>query len=91
MPHVRRRRRGAHPRETSLAVVTIAGGLTAFITSLTGGAHFLAVCLGIVVFFFGFYSQLVSVTTAERWLNVIGIGLAFVAAALGLSQGGFRI
>jgi len=81
----------AHPRETSLSVITLAGGLIAFFAGVVHSGHFVAVCLGIVTFLFGLYSQLVSATTAERWINVIGIGLAFVGVGLGLSHGGFTL
>jgi hypothetical protein len=47
--------------------------------------------VGIGAFLFGLYSQLVSATTGERWVNVIGIGLAFLGVGLGLSHGGFRL
>lgn len=80
-----------HPRENSLAAGTIAGGLIAFAAGLAPPTHFVAVCVGIVTFLFGLYSQLVSATTSERWFNVIGIGMAFVGVGLGLSHGGFRI
>lgn len=80
-----------HPRETSLAFVTIVGGLIAFVCGAVHPTHFIAVCVGIVTVLFGFYSQLVSATTAERWVNVIGLGLAFLGLGLGLRHGGFMI
>lgn len=89
--HRRRHAHRAHPRETSLSVITIAGGLIAFVTGVVHSGHFVAVCVGIATFLFGLYSQLVSATTAERWINVIGIGLAFVGVGLGLSHGGFTL
>ena len=85
------RRRSAHPRETSLAVTTLVGGLIAAVSGAVHAGHFIAVCVGIATILFGLYSQLVSATTSERWVNVIGIGLAFVGVGLGLSHGGFTI
>jgi CHASE2 domain-containing sensor protein len=86
-----RHRERRHWRENSLSAVTIVGGLVAFVSGLVTSTHLLAVCVGLTTFLFGLYSQLVSVTTAERWVNVIGIGLAFVGLGLGLSHGGFTI
>lgn len=91
MPHVLPRHRSAHPRENSLAVITLAGGLIALTSGVVHAMHFVAVCVGVVTVFFGLYSQLVSATTNERWVNVIGIGSAFVGLGLGLSHGGFTI
>jgi hypothetical protein len=90
LSRLRAERRG-HPRETSLAAITLVAGLIAFFSGIVHDAHFVAVCVGIAAFLFGLYSQLVSATTGERWLNVIGIGLAFVGVGLGLSHGGFRL
>jgi hypothetical protein len=87
----RRRHQRRHGKETSLAVITIASGLVAFVCGLVPAGHFVAVCVGIATFLVGLYSQLVSATTAERWVNVIGIGLAFVGVGLGMSHGGFTI
>ena len=95
MPHVLSRhtirRHSAHPRETSLAVITLVGGLIAGVSGVVSAGHFVAVCVGIATILFGLYSQLVSATTGERWINVIGIGLAFVGVGLGLSHGGFTV
>ncbi|MDN3352856.1 hypothetical protein [Actinomadura sp. DC4] len=87
----RHRNRRAHGRETSLAAITLAGGLVAFVAGIISPAHLVAVCVGIAAVLFGLYSQLVSATTRERWVNVIGIGLAFVGLGLGFSHGGFTI
>jgi hypothetical protein len=94
MPSVitrRHTRRSQRPREDSLAVITLVGGLIAFIAGAVHVGHFVAVCVGVVTVVFGLYSQLVSATTQERWVNVIGIGLAFLGLGLGLSHGGFTL
>jgi hypothetical protein len=91
MRHLILHRPHRHARQTCLAAITFGAGLVAFLCSLTGAVPFAAVSIGIAAFFSGLYSQLISVTTNERWLNVLGIGLAFVAVGLGLRQGGFTI
>jgi hypothetical protein len=37
----------------------------------------------------GFYAQLISETTAERFINVIFIGAAFAGWGFGMAHGGF--
>jgi pantothenate synthetase len=91
MRHVLPKRRSAHPREASLATITIVGGLIALVCGAVHPTHFVAVCVGVVTVLFGFYSQLVSATTGERWINVIGIGMGFIGLGLGLSHGGFTL
>lgn len=81
--------RPAHPLEDSLALATFAGGLITFVLGMIHPAHFAASVIGVVSFLLGLYSQLVSATTGERWVNVIGIGLAFVGLGMGFVQGGF--
>ena len=91
MPRLLQGRHHARRKEGSLAVITLAGGLVAFGCGIVHGGHFIAVCVGIVFVLFGLYSQLVSGTTRDRWINVVGIGLAFLGMGLGLSHGGFTI
>lgn len=86
--HVPRR---AHPLEDSLAVGTFVGGLITFILATIQPAHFAASVVGVVAFLLGLYSQLVSATTTQRWINVIGIGLAFVGLGMAFAQGGFSV
>jgi uncharacterized membrane protein YozB (DUF420 family) len=78
-----------HPLQDSLAGVTLVLGLVAIALGFIHSAHFMAAAVGIVGFFLGLYSQMVSATTTERWFNVIGIGTAFVGVGLGLAHGGF--
>lgn len=89
--HRHHHRHHAHPRETSLCAITLAGGVIAFVAGIIYAGHFVAVCAGVLTVLFGLYSQLVSATTSERWVNVIGIGLAFVGVGLGLSHGGLTL
>jgi hypothetical protein len=54
-------------------------------------AHFFGALAGVIGLPVALYSQLVSATTGERWLNVIGMVGSFVGAAFALSHGGFSI
>ncbi len=78
-----------HPRENSLAVAAIAFGLVAFVLGFIVAAHMPAAIIGIIGFPLGLYSQMVSATTGERWLNVIGMIGSVVGLALALGHGGF--
>lgn len=94
MPQVlpqHRVRREPHPLENSLAVITLVGGLVALVTGLVHSTHLVGSATGVAAFALGLYSQLISATTSERWLNVIGMGAAFVGAGMAFRHGGFTI
>src|SRR4051812_26730525 len=78
-----------HPKENSLAVISFVLGIIAFALGLVVSAHFPAAIIGVVGFPIALYSQMVSATTGERWLNVIGMIGAFVGLALAIAHGGF--
>jgi len=78
-----------HPRENSLAVAALVFGVVAFFLGFIHAAHMPAAIIGLIGFPLGLYSQMVSATTGERWLNVIGMIGSFVGLALALSHGGF--
>jgi uncharacterized membrane protein YkgB len=78
-----------HPRENALAVVAFVLGVVAFVLGLVVSAHLPAAIAGLIGFPLSLYSQLVSATTGERWLNVIGMIGAFVGLGLALAHGGF--
>ncbi|GAA3860985.1 hypothetical protein [Streptomyces sedi] len=79
----------AHPRENTLASITLALGLVAAITSAFYGLHVISSWTGLVGLLIGAVSQLVSATTGQRALTVVGLGGAGVGLYLGLSHGGF--
>jgi hypothetical protein len=78
-----------HPKENSLAVITFVLGIVASGLGLVVAAHFPAALFGVVGFPVALYSQMVSATTGQRWLNVIGMIGAFVGLGLALAHGGF--
>ena len=78
-----------HPRENSLAVAAVMFGMTAFVLGFVVSAHLPAAIIGVVGFPLGLYSQMVSATTGERWLNVVGMIGSAVGLALALAHGGF--
>ncbi|GAA2443163.1 hypothetical protein GCM10010191_69470 [Actinomadura vinacea] len=80
-----------HPVENSLAVASITLGLLALVLGFIPATHFFGALAGVIGLPLSLYSQLVSATTGERWLNVVGMVASFVGAAFALSHGGFSI
>ncbi len=78
-----------HPKENALAVVSLALGIAAVALGLVVAAHLPATIIGIVGFPVALYSQMVSATTGQRWLNVIGMIGSFIGLALAIAHGGF--
>lgn len=78
-----------HPKENSLAVISFVLGIAAFCLGLVVAAHLPASIIGVVGFPIALYSQMVSVTTGQRWLNVIGMIGSFVGLGLAIAHGGF--
>ncbi|MEU5880961.1 hypothetical protein [Spirillospora sp. NPDC047279] len=79
-----------HPLENSLAVSAIVIGLAALVLGFIPATHFFGMLAGVIGLPLALYSQLVSVTTGERWLNVVGMVASFVGAAFALKHGGFN-
>jgi hypothetical protein len=77
-----------HPLENTLVAVTLALGLVAFVTAFFYGLHLLSSWTGLVGILTGAYGQYRSVTTAERYGLIIGLGLAAVGFYLGMAHGG---
>jgi hypothetical protein len=81
----------SHPVENSLAVASITIGLLALVLGFIPATHFFGSLAAVIGLPLALYSQLVSATTGERWLNVIGMVSAFVGGAFALSHGGFSL
>lgn len=80
-----------HPLESALAVAAITIGVAALILGSIPGTHFFGALAAVIGLPLALYSQLISATTNERWLNVIGMVAAFIGGAFALSHGGFGI
>jgi hypothetical protein len=78
-----------HPRENALAAVSFVLGVAAAVLGFIVAAHLPAAIIGIVGFPIALFSQMVSETTGERWLNVIGMIGSFIGLAMALAHGGF--
>jgi hypothetical protein len=78
-----------HPMDAMLAVVTLALGVTGLLLVAVDANRAGAVA-GAVGVLLGLWGQLVSRTRPERFLDVIGIGAAAVAFAVGMAYGGIN-
>ncbi|MEV7689594.1 hypothetical protein ACFW1F_08250 [Streptomyces bungoensis] len=78
----------SHPLQDTLMVVTLALGLTAFITGFFGSLHLLASWAGLVGILTGAYGQWISETTRERFGLILGLGASGIGFFLGMANGG---
>lgn len=78
----------AHPRENSLVVATLILGLVAFFSSFFHSLHMLASWTGLFGILSGVVGLFYSVTTAERFVVIIGTGAAAIGFYLGVAFGG---
>ena len=79
----------AHPVQNAFAAVTIVLGLLAFISAWWPDLHMISTWAGLFGLLTGAWGQMISVTTAERFVLVIGLGAAGVGFFLGMANGGF--
>ncbi|QXJ23045.1 hypothetical protein AGRA3207_004149 [Actinomadura graeca] len=84
-------RADGHQLENALAVAAITIGVAALILGSIPVTHFFGAVAAVIGLPLALYSQLVSATTNERWLNVIGMVAAFIGGAFAVSHGGFTI
>lgn len=78
----------SHPLQDTLLAVTLALGVTAFVTGFFGHLNLLASWTGLAGIFTGAYGQWISETTRERFGLVLGLGAAGVGFYLGMAHGG---
>lgn len=81
----------SHRFQDVLAVVAVTIGLAALVLGWIPETHFPGAVVGVIGLPLALYSQMVSATTNERWLNVIGMVASFLGIAFAFSNGGFSI
>jgi hypothetical protein len=77
-----------HPLENAFAVVTLVLGAVAALTAISPGLHLISCWVGLTGIAVGGWGQLISATTAERFLLIIGMGASGVGFYLGMAHGG---
>ncbi|KAF4406019.1 MULTISPECIES: hypothetical protein [Streptomyces] len=78
----------AHPVENGFAAATIVLGLVAVVTAQFHGLHILSSWTGLIGIVTGAWGQMISATTAERFLLIVGLGAAALGFFLGMAHGG---
>ncbi|WP_019631629.1 hypothetical protein [Actinomadura atramentaria] len=78
-------------RHNAIAGIALVVGLAALVLGFVSATHFAGLVLGIIGLPVALYNQMMSVTTGQRWLNVIGMVGSFVGAGFALRHGGFSM
>jgi hypothetical protein len=78
-----------HPLENSLLAVTVVLGIIAVATAGFNSLHVVSSATGLAGILTGGWGQYISVTTAERFALIIGLGMAALGFYLGMAHGGF--
>lgn len=81
----------AHRLQAVLAVASVTIGIAALIMGWIPATHFPGAVAGVIGLPLALYSQMISATTNERWLNVIGMVASFLGVGFALSNGGFSL
>ncbi|WNI16591.1 hypothetical protein [Actinacidiphila sp. ITFR-21] len=78
-----------HPLENTLLAVTFVLGVAAVATAGFHGLHAVSTWTGLAGILTGGWGQYISVTTAERYALIIGLGMSGLGFYLGMAHGGF--
>ena len=78
-----------HPLANTMTSLTVILGAIAILCAFDPDLHVIGSWVGMAGTVIGFYAQLISETTAERFINVIFIGAAFAGWGFGMAHGGF--
>jgi hypothetical protein len=78
----------AHPLQNTLAGITVVLGAIAIATCMFRSLHLLASWTGLFGVLTAAWGQYISITTAERFLLVIGGVAAAVGLGIGIAHGG---
>jgi hypothetical protein len=77
------------PRENRLILITVVLAVVALACAFVESLHVIASVAGLLGMAVGLWAQMVSSTTAQRWVIIIALGAATIGFAFGLANGGF--
>jgi hypothetical protein len=78
-----------HQRQQALTAVTFVLGAVALVLGFIPAAHLVGSLVGLAGVVLGFYCQLASENTKQRWADILGTGGAAIGLGLSLAHGGF--
>jgi len=78
----------SHPLENIGAALTAIFGLVAAVCAFFPAMHLLGSWTGLAGMATGLWSQMISATTAERFVNISGVVLSGIGLLFGLAHGG---
>lgn len=78
----------SHPKENAFALTALVLGLIAFTTCFFPSLHLIASWVGLVGVFVAGWALMISATTGERFLAMLGLGGAGVGFYMGVAHGG---
>ena len=81
----------SHALGNGLAAGSITIGIAALILGWIPATHLPGAIAAVIGLPLALYSQMMSGTINQRWLNVIGMICAFLGGAFALSHGGFSV
>jgi hypothetical protein len=77
-----------HPVENTGSATTAILGIVAAVCAFFPSLHLLGAWAGLVGMGTGLWAQMISATTAERFVNITGVVLSGIGLLFGLAHGG---
>lgn len=78
----------SHPAQNTLAVVAAVCAVVSAVSAWYPSTHLVGAWAGALGLVTGLWSQMISATTAERWINVSAMIVSGVGLLFGLAHGG---
>lgn len=78
----------AHPAQNTLALLAAVCAIVSAVSAWYPSTHLLGSWAGVVGLATGLWSQMISATTAERWINICAMVVSGVGLLFGLAHGG---
>jgi hypothetical protein len=80
-----------HPVIISAGAYALFAGVISLVLGLMNVAHFAGTFLGVTAFMIGLVAQMMSTTTGQRMLIIVGVVAAFPGFGLAIAHGGFSV